>query len=192
MISRLHVSLTAAGVNSLTLTQWAFTLIAVGCLTISACIWWYGQELDHQTTHLQQEIKELEQVNQELVKKATAQGFDLSDSRIQELPREVTFAKKIWKQQAFSWTKFLNDLEATVPKKLSMDAVTLNFKDSSIGLSGSAATLNDLKHFVDKLETHQAFHHVVLSQHSFKNKGKDKKTKFVKFTMTVSYQPLQI
>ena len=191
MISRLHVSLTAAGVNSLTLTQWALTLITVGCFTISACIWWYSQELDQQTAHLQQQINELEQVNQGLVRKATAQGFDLSDTRIQQLPREVTFAKKIWKQQAFSWTQFLNDLEDTVPTKISMDSVTLNFKDSSIGLSGSAATLNDLKNFVDKLETHQAFYHVVLSQHSFKKKQKDKKTKFVKFTMTVSYEPLQ-
>ena len=192
MIARLHVSLAAAGVNSLTLTQWGLTLIAVGCLTISACIWWYGQELDQQTANLQQKIQELEQVNQGLVNKATAQGFDLSDSRIQQLPREVTFAKKVWKQQAFSWTQFLNDLEATVPTKLSMDTVTLNFKDSSIGLSGSAATLHDLENFVDKLETHQAFYHVVLSQHSVKNKGKDKKTKFIKFSMTVSYQPVQI
>ena len=102
----------------------------------------------------------------------------------------MTFAKTIRTHQRFSWTQFLNDLEATVPEKISMDSVTLNFKDATIALQGSAATLNDLNRFVDELENHRAFHHVVLSRHSHKSKKKDKQHKYVVFTMKVSYEPM--
>lgn len=191
MIPRLHVSLTAPGMTSLYLAQWALTLLTVGCLTGSACIWWYGQELEEQTDHLQRNISELGQLNQQMMVKASSQGFDLTDSRIQKLPQEVAFAKRIWKQQAFSWTQFLNDLEAAVPSNVSMDSVTLNFKDATIALNGSTATLDDLNRLVDRLENHKAFHDVELSQHSLKTKKKDKKTKLVKFTMTVLYRPIE-
>ncbi|UCE63561.1 MAG: hypothetical protein JSU59_12055, partial [Nitrospirota bacterium] len=71
----------------------------------------------------------LNQTNQQLMVKANALGFDLSDNRRQELPKEVIFVNTIRTHQNFSWTQFLNDLEATVPEKISMESVTLNFKD---------------------------------------------------------------
>lgn len=191
MIPRLHISLISPGIKSLVAIQWILTILTVSCLALSAGIGWHGHNLDEQTTRLQRQIAELERTNQQMMVKANAQGFDLSDSRRQELPTEVTFAKELWARQSFSWTQFLNDLEATVPDKISMDSVTLNFKHASISLQGSAATLSDLNVFVDGLENHRAFHHVVLSRHSHKKKKKNKKHDYIIFTMTVSYQPLQ-
>ncbi len=191
MTQRVHVSLIASGIKSLVITQWVLISLTVGCLSLSVGIGWYGRDLDAQTTDLQQRIAELEQTNQQMMVKANVRGFDLSDSRRQDLPKEVTFAKEIRTHQSFSWTQFLNDLEATVPDKISMDSVTLNFEDGSIALQGSAATLNDLNLFVDGLENHRAFHHVVVSRHSHKSKKKDKKHKYVNFTMKVSYEPIR-
>ena len=191
MIPRLHISLTAPGVNSLGLTQRILTYLTLCCLILTGGLWWYGQDLDKITSSLQTQIGILNQTNQQLMIKANAQGFDLSDNRRQELPKEVSFANTIRTHQSFSWTQFLNDLEATVPEKISMESVTLNFKDATIALQGSAATLKELNLFVDKLENHQAFHHVVLSRHSQKKKKKDKKHTYVVFTMKVSYEPIR-
>jgi Tfp pilus assembly protein PilN len=160
-------------------------------LGLTGGLWWYGQGLDEQTSKLQRRIGELEQTNLLMTTKANSKGFDFSDNRREELPNEVTFVNTIRTHQSFSWTQFLNDLEATVPEKISMDSVTLNFKDATIALQGSAATLNDLNLFVDELENHRAFHHVVLSRHSQKSKKLNKKHKFIVFTMKVSYDPVR-
>jgi len=191
MTPRLHISLIAPGIKSLVITQRILTFLTVCCLALTGGLWWYGHDLEEQTSTLQHRIGELEQSNQQLTTKANSRGFDLSDDRRHELPKEVTFAKTIRTHQSFSWTQFLNDLETTVPEKISMDSVTLNFKDATIALQGSAATLNDLNRFVDELENHRAFHHVVLSRHSNKSKKKDKQHKYVVFTMKVSYEPMR-
>jgi Tfp pilus assembly protein PilN len=191
MTPRFHLSLIAPGVKSLALTQRILTYLTLCCLGLTGGLWWYGQELDQQTSSLQTQIEILNQTNQQLMIKADSLGFDLSDNRRQELPKEVTFVNTIRTHQNFSWTQFLNDLEATVPEKISMDSVTLNFKDATIALQGSAGTLKDLNVFVDELENHPAFHHVVLSRHSQKSKKKNKKHQFVVFTMKVSYEPIR-
>ena len=190
MIPRSHISVHAPGVNNLALTQRILTYLTICCLILTGWLWWYGQDLDHQTSSIQTRMGILHQTNQQVLIKANALGFDLSDHRRQELPKEVTFVNTIRTHQNFSWTQFLNDLEATVPEKISMESVTLNFKDATIALQGSAATLKELNFFVDKLENHQAFHHVVLSRHSQKSKKKNKKHTYVVFTMKVSYEPI--
>ena len=187
MTPRLHLSFIAPGINRLYLTQWTLTILTVGCLALTGGIWWYGHSLEVQTASLQDRIAELQLTNQQMMVKAGSQGFDLSDRRRQELPKEVTFAQEIRAHQSFSWTQFLNDLESAVPEKISMESVMLNFKDATIALQGSAATLADLNLFVNGLENHRAFHHVVLSRHSHKAKKENESHKYVTFTMKVSY-----
>ena len=188
---RTHLSLTAPGIDSLLLTQWALTLLTVGTLIISGCIWWVSQAIDEESASFIQLNNELRMHNQELIMNASSRGIDLSNARIEALPKEVKFAKQVRKQLGFSWTQFLNDLESTVPSTISMDSVKVNFKEASIALSGSAKTLSDINGLVDQLESHTAFHHVVLSQHAHKRKKKTKKNPFVLFTLTVLYEPKQ-
>ena len=191
MFARLHLSLTAPGIERVALTQWFMSLITIGCLIVTGFIWWYGRELNEKITKFNDGIIELQQVNQKMRVEAAAQGLDLSDSRIQALSKEVVFAKQLRQQQTFSWTEFLNDLESAVPSNVSMDSIVLNFKEASISLAGSTATLKDLNRLVDRLEAHPAFHQVVLSRHTFKTKkGKTEKHRVLLFTMTVSYLPV--
>lgn len=190
MTSRVHISLEAPGLKWLPHTQRIMTYLSLCFLGLTGGLWWYGQELDHQISSLQTQMSILKQTNQQLMIKANALGFELTDNRRQELLKEVTFVNTIRTHQRFSWTQFLNDLEATVPEKISMDSVTLNFKEATIALQGSAATLKDLNLFVDKLENHQAFNHVVLSRHSQKRKKENEKHQYIVFTMKVSYEPI--
>lgn len=171
--------------------QRIMTYLTLCFLGLTGGLWWYGQVLDQQTSSLQTQMSILKQANQQLMIKANELGFDLTEKRRQELPKEVTFVKMIRTHQGFSWTQFLNDLEATVPEKISMDSVRLNFfKEATIALQGSASTLKDLNLFVDKLENHQAFHDVILLRHTQKRKKENEKHQYIVFTMKVSYEPI--
>ncbi len=181
--------------HSLLFVQWGLICLTIAGLSISGAIWWISQSLDQQTAQYDQQIQELQTYNQQLIINASSQGIDLSDQRIQTLPKEVTFAHQLRKQLGFSWTQFLNDLESTVPTHLAMQSVKVNFKETSIALNGSAKSLPDINRFVDRLEAHPSFHHVVLSQHVLKRKRKSKVKPFVLFTLTVLYearQPLSV
>ncbi len=192
MTSRIRVSLSAPGIDGLLLAQWGLTLLTVGCITISACIWWFSQTLVQESQKFEQQIQALQSSNQQMIINASAQGIDLSDQRILALPKEVSFAHQLRKQLGFSWTQFLNDLESSVTSNIAMDSVNVNFKEASIALNGSAKTLADINQFVDSLETHSSFHHVVLSQHALKRKKKSDANPFVLFTLTVLYEANQL
>ncbi|MGB0910180.1 MAG: PilN domain-containing protein [Nitrospirales bacterium] len=191
MTPRIRISLSAPGIDSLLLAQWGLTLLTVGCIAISGCIWWYSQTLVQESEEFEQQTQALQSSNQELIRHASSQGIDLSNQRIQALPKEVKFAHQLRKQLGFSWTQFLNDLESSVPTNIAMESVNVNFKEVSIALNGSAKTLADINRFVDRLETHASFHHVVLSQHALKRKKKSDAKPFVLFTLTVLYEANQ-
>ena len=188
MKTRIHLSMTAQGMDSLHLVQWGLTLITVGCLTLAGCIWWYGQGLEQENHQVELKANELRARDQQLTMKAATQGIDLSHARLQALPKEVRFAKQVRQQLGFSWTQFLNDLESAVPPSVSMESVKVKFTNGSLILSGSAKTLDAINQLVDGLESHSSFHHVVLSQHAFKQKKKQDRKRFVVFTMTVTYE----
>ncbi len=188
MKSRIHLSLTAPGMNGLRLAQWSLTLLTVGSLLLSGGIWWVSQVIHDESSQFAQHTHELKVSNQQMIINASSQGLDLSKTRIQTLPQEVKFAQQIRKQLGFSWTQFLNDLESTVPQTISMNSVKVNFKEASITLSGSAKSLADINRLVDRLETHPSFHHVVLSQHLNKRKKKSDTQTFTVFTLTVLYE----
>ncbi|MFB3071072.1 MAG: PilN domain-containing protein, partial [Nitrospirales bacterium] len=109
---------------------------------------------------------------------------------LQTLPQHVAFAKELATHQKFSWTQLLNDLEAAVPIRISIESVTLDFRNSSIAVSGAALTLEDLSALVHGLEQHPAFQHIVVSNHKVqKKKDKKRKFSFIAFSLAVTYQP---
>ncbi|GJL65826.1 MAG: hypothetical protein NPIRA05_07970 [Nitrospirales bacterium] len=186
-----HVSLAAPGMNGLLLAQRGLIVLTIVCVMIAGGIWWISQDINRERAEFIQKTNELRLMNQHMINNASSRGIDLSEARIQTLPKEIVFAKQIRKQLGFSWTQFLNDLESTVPETIAMESVKVNFKEASIALSGSAKTLTDINGLVDQLEAHPSFHHVVLSQHANKKSKKQANASFVMFTLTVLYESTQ-
>ena len=189
MIPSVHLSLTAPGMRTVRLTQWALTCVMIGCLILTGGLLVYKQHIEEHVSHMEAKLANIQTAHNTLMNQARAEGIDLSDKRIRALPDEITFAKHVRERLAFSWTQFLNDLESAVPQKISMDSAVVNFKDSTIILSGSSSTLKALHHLVDSLKASPSFYHVVLAQHAIKTTRKPHRRQFVLFTMTVSYQP---
>ena len=170
------------------------TLAAFG---MTAWAWWASQDLTEEAQRYEQATERVQRQTQQLVAESKRVGLELSDKQTGILAREAVFANQLLEKRAFSWTRFLGDLESALPARISIGSVALNFKDSTITLNGAARTFKDLTAFVDGLEEHPAFFNVVLSNHRIKEpKGEERKhgqapdpgMQTVEFTLTVNYK----
>jgi Tfp pilus assembly protein PilN len=193
-LPQLSVPLAGQGFGLLRAAQWVLALIIVGSLGSAAWMWWESRALVEAAAKHEQAAERVRETSRQFLAQASRAGLDLSDGRIKTLSREVDFANRMLEKRAFSWTRFLSELEDGVPPHISIGSVTLSFKDSTITLNGTALTLKDVTTLVNNLENHQAFHDVVLSQHRFKESadgkavGRDTRGT-VEFTLTVMYRP---
>ena len=199
-LPRLHLELPAQGFKVLRVAQWALVLITAGSLSIT--VWMLGNShvLESDALRFAHATVRLEAANRVFAAEAKQVGLDLSEARNKGLIGEVAFANQLIKKQGFSWTRFLSDLEEAVQPQISIASVNLNFKGSTITLDGEALTLKDLTALVHGLESHPAFHHVVLSRHRIQDDAQSgqkpgrqtlrrRPTRTVKFTLAVTYEP---
>jgi Tfp pilus assembly protein PilN len=178
------------------LGQWGLSLLAVAAAGIAAWAWWASLDLTEEAYRYQQAAERVQRSAQQLVADSKVVGLELSDKQTGILAREASFANQLLEKRAFSRTRFLGDLESTLPPRISIGSVALNFKDSTITLNGAARTFKDLTTFVDGLERHPAFSNVVLSNHRIKESKDERKhgaapdsgIQTVEFTLTVIYQ----
>jgi hypothetical protein len=193
----LHLSLTASGFSLLRALQWGLTFVIAGSVTVALWFWWDSRVIAELAVQREHATERAQETNRQFVQQASQAGMNLSEARAKELGHQVAFVNRLTEQRAFSWTRFLSDLEEAVPPHISISSVALDFKEIVITLNGTALTLKDLTTLVNKLDNHPAFRNVVLSQHRFLESGargestppgKDE-TRTVEFTMTVTYRP---
>jgi len=191
-LPRLHIPLSASGLGTVRFIQ---TALASACLVFGlgmGWLWWETQQIETDILEHERTIAQTMKTSRQFRQEAEAHGYNLSDQWLQALPQHVAFADELALHQKFSWTQFLNDLESAVPKRISMESVVLDFKHSTITLSGAALTLEDLSALVDGLEQHPSFQQVELVNHKIqkkKKKEKDKRFSFFVFNLEVMYQP---
>lgn len=190
----LHRPLTAHGFGAVRAAQWGLVMVVAGSVALTGWLWGDSRELNERAARYESVTQRVQEATQRFVQEATQAGFDLSEARLKTLSQEVAFTNHMLKQRAFSWTRFLSDLEEAVPPRISIRSVTLSGTENSIALTGSALTLKDVTELVNGLEGHPAFRNVVLSQHRVEEPwGTDEKKKktrpTVEFTMTVTYRP---
>jgi Tfp pilus assembly protein PilN len=150
--------------------------------------------MTQQAEQYERATERVQQINRQFAVDAQRIGVVLSQGRAQAMAREVAFANRLLETRAFSWTRFLNDLEQAVPEHISIKSVQVNFKDSSITLNGNALTLKDVTILVDELENHPAFFNVTLTQHKVQDKSHDHSSTGIQpidFSLTVGYRPNQ-
>jgi hypothetical protein len=158
-------------------------LALTALLLIGLIVWDFQQAgaIGKQVVPVEQALARVRDQDSRLQLQAQAEGLDLSDAALRQLPREVAFANQIIAKRVFSWTRFLTDLEEAVPPRVAILSIHLDPKESVIALAGSALTLKDLTALIISLEDHRAFQDAVLSQHRVLE------TDLVEFTLTVRY-----
>ncbi|TLY25658.1 MAG: PilN domain-containing protein [Nitrospirae bacterium] len=135
-----------------------------------------------QAMDVEQALARVQEQDRQVQLRGQMEGVDLSDTAMGRLTAQVVFANDLIAKRAFSWTRFLSDLEATVPPRVSINSIRLDFKDAVIAIAGSALSLKDLTTFIISLEDHRAFKDAQLLHHRVGDND------VVEFTLTVRYQ----
>jgi len=198
MLPRLRLAFTSPWVCWIRVAQWSLCTLTATALGCAVWAWRESRTLEEQAHQYEQATKRMQMLTRQLVDEARRTGLELSDEQSSVLAREIVFANQLLEKRAFSWTRFLGDLESALPPRISIGSVALNFKDSTITLNGAARTFKDLLALIDGLEHHESFSNVVLSNHRIKEAkpGEARKPSpasesgihSVEFTLTVNYR----
>ncbi|HSF68993.1 MAG TPA: PilN domain-containing protein [Nitrospira sp.] len=132
---------------------------------------------------IQLRLEQAREQDQQLLKDAQAEGLDLSDAALRQLPAEVSLANQLLTKRNFSWTHFLSGLEEAIPPRVSIKGVRLDPASSVIHMTGAAVTVEDVTALALKLQSHPVFHDPVLGQHHLGNDG------LVEFDLKLKYRP---
>ena len=158
-----------------------FTALGLG-LWLSwnaAQAWMAYQDLQE----LQARLDQVREQDQQLIREAQAEGMDLSDAALRQLPAEVGLANQLLAKRNFSWTQFLSGLEEVIPPRVSIKGVRLDPASAVIHMTGAAVSVEDVTAFTLKLQSHPVFHDPVLGQHHLGNDG------LVEFDLRLKYRP---
>ncbi len=117
-----------------------------------------------------------------LMKEAQQVGIDLSEAAVQLLPKEIEFANQLIEKRAFSWTRFLTELEQAIPPRIAVNSIRLDPSNATIMLTGSARTLEDVTTLTVTFEDHPKFKEPVLGQHRDAGNG------LVEFDLSFRYR----
>lgn len=190
----LQLGLTAHGLPAVRAAQWGLVCVIAGSAAVAGWLWWDSRVLDEQAAVYEAAARHVQDATGKFAQESLQAGFDLSEGRLKVMNQEVIFSDQLLKQRAFSWTRFLSDLEDAVPPRISIASVTLGGADAAIALSGSALTLKDVTGLINSLERHPSFWNVVLSEHHVQEPAgteeeKKKMRPTIAFTLTAAYRP---
>ena len=132
---------------------------------------------------IQARLDQAREQDQQLLKEAQAEGLDLSEAALRQLPAEVSLANLLLAKRNFSWTHFLSGLEEAIPPRVSIKGVRLDPASAVIHMTGAAATVEDVTALTLKLQSHPVFHDPVLGQHHLGTDG------LVEFDLKLKYRP---
>lgn len=127
------------------------------------------------------QLDQARQQHQYLIAEAKREGIDLSEEALRRLPFEVDLANQLLEKRTFSWTKFLTELEHALPSRLALSSVRLDQGSTTVRLTGTAMSLEDIMTFTVGLQDHATFKDPVLAQHRVGSNG------LVEFDVTVHY-----
>jgi len=159
--------------------QFAAMVLALWASWSAAQTWMALQDLQETRSRIAQAREQ----DQQLIKEAQAEGLDLSESALRQLPSEVLLANQLLAKRNFSWTNFLSGLEEAIPPRVSITGVRLDPASAVIHMTGAAATVEDVTALTLKLQSHPVFHDPVLGQHHLGDDG------LVEFDLKLKYRP---
>lgn len=159
--------------------QFAAMVLALWASWSAAQTWMALQDLQETRSRIDQAREQ----DQQLIKEAQAEGLDLSESALRQLPSEVLLANQLLAKRNFSWTNFLSGLEEAIPPRVSITGVRLDPASAVIHMTGAAATVEDVTALTLKLQSHPVFHDPVLGQHHLGDDG------LVEFDLKLKYRP---
>lgn len=160
-------------------------LLIASCALLALGIFWNLRQMSLTYQEYQIIGEELDRVRQQdlnLMAEARHEDIDLSEEALKRLSFEIELANQLLEKRTFSWTKFLTELEQTIPSRLALSSVRLDQAGTMVRLTGTAMSLEDITVFTVGLQNHAIFKDPILAQHRVGPNG------VVEFDVTVQYR----
>lgn len=147
-------------------------LIAVGLYAASAlglllavAMWWWAIGNRQETAVLQENVTRVQQQASRLRDELRGVGFSPDDAAaVDALMKQVASLNQVLEAKAFSWTALLNDLEAAVPKNVSVSSIRPDLKTKTLTLDGVALALQDVTALMTSLQESGRFTDIFLQR----------------------------
>ncbi|MFO0773281.1 MAG: PilN domain-containing protein [Nitrospiraceae bacterium] len=166
-----------------------------GCIVASAVLVWavawdlvelWG--VADETRVIEQSLAKLREQDAQVAGASSAGRVDVAaldgvSAGSGKLATEVAFVNRLVEKRAFSWTRFLSELEGALPATVGVQSVKMDPAGTVVQLAGAALSFEALTAFVTQLEDHPSFHEPVLKQHQQREDG------LVEFDVTLVYAP---
>lgn len=159
---------------------WAAAFLLAGVAALQAALYVSYEE---EQRFLESGQAKVRQTLERLEKDLRSHGLDPSPTGLEDFKQRVALLNGFIAQRAFSWTLLLNELEATVPKDISVKTVKPKFPEGSISLQGQGLELTDLTRFMVRLEESAVFQDVFLKKQNTNSEG------LVEFILEFKYRP---
>lgn len=158
-------------------------LIAVGLygasalgLLLAVAMGWWASENWREKAMLEENVTRVQQQVSRLREDLRGVGFSPdNEAAVDALVKQVAAFNQILETKAFSWTALLNDLEAAVPKNVSVSSIRPDLKTKTVTLDGVALGLQDVTALMTSLQERGRFADVFLQQ---QRSTEDNRTEF--------------
>jgi Tfp pilus assembly protein PilN len=155
----------SSGYARLRLMAAGLYLASVLGVVLAAAMWWWASENRREVAALQENATRVGQQASRLRDDLRAVGFSPDNpAAVDALAKQVAALNQVLEIKAFSWTALLNDLEAAMPKKVSISSIRPDLKTRMLTLDGVALTLQDVTELMTSLQTSGRFTDVFLQQ----------------------------
>ncbi len=145
-------------------------------VALAGAMWWWASENRLEATALHENVARVQQQASRLANDLREVGFAPDDpAAVDALATQVAALNQVLEAKAFSWTALLNDLEAAVPRKVSVSSIRPDLKSRTLTLDGVALTLQDVTGLMTSLQESGRFTDVFLQQ---QRSTEDNRTEF--------------
>ncbi|MFZ5876395.1 MAG: PilN domain-containing protein [Nitrospirota bacterium] len=164
--------------------------IAAGLYAVALCgvalavgMGWWVSETRREAVALEENLARVKQQTSRLREELRGAGFSPDDpAAVDRLVKQVDGLNHILEVKAFSWTALMNDLEAVVPRNVSIHSIQPDLKTKRLTFDGVALALNDVTALMTALQTSGRFVDVFLQQQRITEENR------TEFTIECVYQ----
>jgi Tfp pilus assembly protein PilN len=134
-------------------------------LVLGAMMWWWATEHRREVAVLQENVSRVQQQASLVRDDLRGVGFSPDDpASVEALTKQVAALNQMLEGKAFSWTALLNDLEAAIPRNVSVSSIRPDLRTRTLTLDGVALTLQDVTALMTALQGGGRFTDVFLQQ----------------------------
>jgi len=127
------------------------------CLALFALTFYLHQSEQVKAEQLQEQVAAQELKLDKTEKLVAGYASSIDKKTINATYNEADFANAAIRRRVFSWTEFLNRIEAIVPDGVGITGIRPNFKSLDVDISGTAKDMDSLTSFIERLTRSEYF-----------------------------------